>query len=251
MKTIIVAAGQGIRLWDQTDRIPKTLLPFRDGTILSHVISNFASIGVSEFVIVVGYRSEMIIDYVEANDYFGQSVTFVENQEWERGNGLSVAAAASVVSESESVFLTMSDHLVPVPALKKLADAPGRGNLLLTDPAVEEIFDIDDATKVQVEDDFIVRIGKDLSEYNAVDCGIFRLTSSFFQALGHQAKLGKDGISDGVRYLIDTDGFKSVTIPEGCRWIDIDTPESYKHALTRQEWFGLDKALKSSGSPIP
>jgi len=250
MKTIIVAAGQGIRLWDQTDRIPKTLLPFRDGTILSHVVSNFVSIGVTEFVIVVGYRSEMIIDYVEANDYLGQSVTFMENREWERGNGLSVLAAASVVGENESAFLTMSDHLVPVPALKKLATAPGRGNMLLTDPAVEQIFDIDDATKVQVEDEFIVRIGKELTAYNAIDCGIFRVTPAFFQAIGHQAALGKEGISDGVRYLIDTDGFKSVTIPDGCRWIDIDTPESYKHALSRQDWFGPE-AMKSSGSPIP
>ncbi len=251
MKTIIVAAGQGIRLRNQTDRIPKTLLPFRDGTILSHVIANFVSIGVSEFVIVVGYWPEMIIDYVETNDYFGQRVTFVENREWKRGNGLSVAAAASTLGENESAFLTMSDHLVPVRALEKLADAPGRGNLLLTDPAVEEIFDIDDATKVQVEDDFIVTIGKELSEYNAVDCGIFRVTPAFFRAIDRQAGLGKDGISDGVRHLIHTDGFKSVTIPEGCRWIDIDTPESYKHALSRQEWFGSEKAMNSSGSPVP
>ena len=45
MKTVIIAAGIGSRLWPYTDRVPKTLLPFGQGTILSQIMSNFTTIG--------------------------------------------------------------------------------------------------------------------------------------------------------------------------------------------------------------
>ena len=54
MKTVIIAAGIGSRLRPHTDQAPKTLLPFGEGTILSQIISNFTTIGVTEVVIVVG-----------------------------------------------------------------------------------------------------------------------------------------------------------------------------------------------------
>ena len=35
MKAVIIAAGMGSRLWDKSNHIPKTLMPFRNETILS------------------------------------------------------------------------------------------------------------------------------------------------------------------------------------------------------------------------
>ena len=231
MKTIIVAAGQGFRLREKTDRIPKTLLPFKDGTVLSYILASFASIGIREFVIVVGYRPELIVDYLESHSFFGNSVSFVENADWERGNGVSVSCARQEVSTDEEAFLSMSDHLVPAPALKQLQSAPSTKNLLLTDSRVETIFDIDDATKVEITDSKIIRIGKGLSGYNAVDCGVFRLNRRFFRALDNQIERGNESISDGVRALIEEDDFESVPMGKDCDWIDIDTPEAYGHAL--------------------
>ena len=62
MKTIIIAAGQGSRLWETTDRVPKTLLPLGNGTVLSRIVANFAAVGVEEFVVVVGFRGELRYD---------------------------------------------------------------------------------------------------------------------------------------------------------------------------------------------
>jgi choline kinase len=246
MKTIIVAAGPGIRLWDTTERIPKTLLPFNDGTVLSQILGNFASIGIEDFVIVVGYRPEMIVGYLESVKFFGHRVTIVENPEWKRGNGVSVFSAASAVPEDEDVFLSMSDHLMPPEALRRIHSAKSERNLLLTDPKLDTIFDIDDATKVVVEDARIVQIGKSLTRFNAVDCGVFRLNRRFFQALERQIAAGNESISDGARLLIENDDFESISIPGDCRWIDIDTPEAYRHALGVAEQ--LNPAAARAGS---
>ena len=52
-------------------------------------MSNFETIGVSEFVIVVGFGAKHIVEYI-ATAGLGPRVTFVENRDWQRGNGLSV-----------------------------------------------------------------------------------------------------------------------------------------------------------------
>ncbi len=74
MKTIIIAAGQGSRLWETTDRVPKTLLPLGDGTVLSRIVANFAAVGVDEFVLVVGFNREHIVEYLERNESLRQAV---------------------------------------------------------------------------------------------------------------------------------------------------------------------------------
>lgn len=229
MKVVIIAAGMGSRLWGNSNKVPKTLLPFGKGTILSTIIGNFKSIGFKRFVLVLGFKSEYITEYVAHEDGFGVSIEFVENPLWERGNGLSVAAAKPAVRD-EPFLLSMSDHIVSVDALKKVADHISEKNLLLVDPRIDEVFDIEDATKVHVEDGRITDIGKELTTYNAIDCGIFRLTNRFFRAMEEQVKVGKESISAGIQKLIEADDMEGVLMDPHHHWIDLDTPESYVHA---------------------
>jgi len=235
MKTVIIAAGTGSRLWPHTDQVPKTLLPFGQGTILSQIMSNFATIGVTEFVIVVGFGAKRIVEYI-ATAGLGPRVTFVENRDWQRGNGLSVHLARGVAGVG-SFLLSMSDHLVAPPALARLMAARGDQNLLLVDPRVDGVFDLPDATKVRLEGTRITGIGKELADFNAIDCGVFRLDERFFEAMGCAISQGQESISEGVCHLIEARAFGGVLLPEGSHWIDIDTPEAYEYALAHQRWF--------------
>lgn len=232
MRAIITAAGRGSRLAAHSDDTPKTLLPFGRGTILSGIMRNFAVAGVSEFIVVVGFRAEAIVEYLGAHAQLGYAVTVVSNQEWRRGNGISVHLASTVFNaEEDEVLLSMADHLVAPEALRAIIAAPPGRNLLLVDPRIEQIHDLDDATKVWVDAGRITRIGKDLTDFNAVDCGIFRLTRRYFEAMGRQIGRGKDSITEGVRELIAANDFDAVPIPASSQWIDIDTPSAYEHAL--------------------
>ena len=235
MKTVIIAAGTGSRLWPHTDQVPKTLLPFGQGTILSQIMSNFATIGVTEFVIVVGFGAKRIVEYI-ATAGLGPRVTFVENRDWQRGNGLSVHLARGVAGVG-SFLLSMSDHLVAPPALAHLMAARSDQNLLLVDPRVDGVFDLPDATKVMMEGARITGIGKELADFNAIDCGVFRLDERFFEAMGCAIGQGQESISEGVRHLIEARAFGGVLVPEGSHWIDIDTLEAYEYALAHQRWY--------------
>ena len=98
MKAVIVAAGMGSRLWNETlKNMPKTLLPYENETILSTIIKNISKVGITEFVIVVGYQSESIINYLNINHNFGYTISFIENPDWHKGNGISVLVAEKLV----------------------------------------------------------------------------------------------------------------------------------------------------------
>ncbi len=237
MRVVIIAAGQGSRLQEATSHGPKTLLPFGDGTILSHIVLSFRKAGLSEFIIVVGCQAQSIREYVRQQHEFDATIRFVENPEWRRGNGLSVYRARPLLRTEEPCLLSMSDHLVTPDALRKMRLETSDRNLLLIDPDYGDVYDMEDATKVRCEDGHILAIGKELTEFNAVDCGIFRLNATFFETAGQQIAQHQESLTDTVRALIAMDQILPVVIPEESRWIDIDTPGAYACALSRQETF--------------
>src|SRR6266508_4623780 len=95
VRTVITAAGRGSRLAGTSDDTPKTLLGFGSGTILSGIMQNFAAAGISEFIVIVGFQGDAIVEYLTAHGNLGYAVSVVRNPEWQRGNGISVHAAAT------------------------------------------------------------------------------------------------------------------------------------------------------------
>lgn len=229
MKAVIIAAGLGSRLWNISNQIPKTLLPFGKGTILSAIINNMELSGITELAIVLGFNQQYIRDYL-ASQNFGIPITIIENLEWERGNAISVYKAREFTREQDFI-LSMSDHLVKPEALQKIIRSQENCNLLLVDPFIEDNFDLDDATKVQVSEGYIVSIGKELTSYNALDCGIFRLQADFFPAVEAAVDRGVESISGAVCELISAKRFKTIALCKPHQWLDIDTPEAYEFAL--------------------
>jgi choline kinase len=227
MKAVIIAAGMGSRLDSQE---PKTLLPFGKKTILATILNNIYQAGIKDIIIVLGFKSTKIIEYLEKQNNFGLNISYVKNKEWKKGNGISVLAAKEATNK-KNFLLSMSDHLVSVSALKKVISYKGNKNVLLVDPNVDSIFDIDDATKVQVDGNSILNIAKELSEYNGIDCGIFNLNSKFFTSMAEQLKNGNESISAAISGLINKNDMEAVFISEDEYWIDIDTPESYNYAV--------------------
>jgi len=228
MKTVIVAAGLGSRLWRKTYKKPKTLLPFGDGSILSTIMGNFHKVGINDFVIVVGFEADYIEEYLDENKNFGYNIEFIQNSDWEKGNGISVLVSEPVV-KNEDFILTMSDHIVPVDALQRICEYKSGHNLLLVDPKTDKVFDIDDATKVKLDNNMIINIGKEIIEYNGIDCGIFKLNDKFFKSMRLALDDGKDSISAAINILISNNDMEAVFMKDQEMWADIDTPADYEH----------------------
>ena len=227
MKAVIIAAGKGSRMLSE---IPKTLMPFGDKTILATIVRNIAQTGVRDFGIVVGFQSAIIRAAVaNMKELSGFSFSFIENPLWEKGNGISVLSAEAYVG-NEPFLLSMCDHVVSSWAILRVARSAQSANLLLVDKRTDSVFDIDDATKVKTRESSISAIGKELTDYNGIDCGIFRLTTRFFDSMRGQLTLGKESISAAVTGLIDKNDMEAVFMGADEFWSDIDTPEAYRNA---------------------
>ncbi len=68
MKAIIPLAGRGTRLRPLTHHTPKPLLRVGGRPILSYLLDDVKALGIDEMVFIVGYRSEVIRDFI-ASDY--------------------------------------------------------------------------------------------------------------------------------------------------------------------------------------
>lgn len=69
MKAVILSGGYGTRLMEETEARPKPMVEIGGRPILWHIMKIYASHGINEFVIPLGYKAEMIkryfIDYYE------------------------------------------------------------------------------------------------------------------------------------------------------------------------------------------
>ena len=63
MKAVILAGGFGTRLSEETDLRPKPMVEIGGKPILWHIMNIYATHGINEFVIALGYKGEYIKEY--------------------------------------------------------------------------------------------------------------------------------------------------------------------------------------------
>jgi N-acetyl-alpha-D-muramate 1-phosphate uridylyltransferase len=68
-KAMILAAGFGTRLKPLTDTLPKALVPFRNGTMISYQIEKLKLLGIKEIVVNAHHHSGLMEKYFLENDF--------------------------------------------------------------------------------------------------------------------------------------------------------------------------------------
>jgi glucose-1-phosphate cytidylyltransferase len=63
MKAVILCGGQGTRIRDANELLPKPLLPIGGMPIVWHIMKSYAAHGVSDFVLCLGYKGWLIKDF--------------------------------------------------------------------------------------------------------------------------------------------------------------------------------------------
>ena len=63
MKVVIFCGGLGVRMGEETRRIPKPMITVGGRPILWHIMKWYASWGYDDFVLCLGYKGECIKEY--------------------------------------------------------------------------------------------------------------------------------------------------------------------------------------------
>lgn len=62
-KAVILCGGQGTRIRDVADNLPKPMIPIGDRPVLWHIMKTYAYYGIKDFVLCLGYRSWNIKEF--------------------------------------------------------------------------------------------------------------------------------------------------------------------------------------------
>jgi choline kinase len=226
---LILAAGNGSRLVRASGGSPKPLVQLHGQSLLEHVILGAHEAGIDKFVIVVGYGAEAMREWLAGCRLGDVSIDVVDNLEYHKDNGVSVLKASELIHNP--FLLLMADHIFePRTAKALLVESLAPDEVILAvDRKLDRIFDLDDATKVRRDGDHIVDIGKQITEYDAFDTGMFLCSPSLFDILESVKKDGNCSLSDGMRVLGREGRLRAFDI-EDAVWQDVDTPEALAYA---------------------
>ena len=228
----VLAAGEGSRLADGSAAVPKPCRSLLGRSLAEWTLRSFSGAGLDEFRIVIGHRGDEVREhYLQAAARVGVGVSFLEAEEWRRGNGVSALRAARSFGD-RPFLLTMADHLFsPSLIAEVLENPPGSGGVrLAVDRSPAPTLDLDDLTKVRLDGDRIVAIGKHLERWDAGDTGLFYASNGLAEGLARAREKGLFSLSDGVGECAAVGLFSAIRLRSSGQWMDIDTPADLRAA---------------------
>ena len=109
MKAMLLAAGYGKRLKPLTNKTPKPLIEVNGKPLIDYALMGVRAAGITDCVINLCYKGEMIADYVGAGDKWGLRVQYSREQDM-LGTGGGVLNALPLLGDE--IFLLLNCDLM-------------------------------------------------------------------------------------------------------------------------------------------
>ena len=222
---MLLAAGRGTRMRDLTNDLPKPMIAVHGKPILHHILEGLHQAGIQRFLIVVGYRAEVVRDYFGDGSRFGASIDYV-TQVVQDGTGRVVELARDFAG-TQPFVLSYGDILVDPLNYRSLCNLQDAEALVSVKRNEQEMAK---GGCVVVDDRFFLT---DLIEkpagpapspwYNA---GIYTFRPSIFDytARLERSPRGEYELTDAIRSLAQTSRNVRAVELQGA-WADVRDPE--------------------------
>ena len=227
---VILAAGMAKRLRPLTDTKPKCLLEIGGKTLLQRTVDAMAATGITEFVVVTGYRANMIRDFLTIH-YSLFTIHFLHNADYEHNNNIYSLWMAGQKVRGKEFLLMDSDILCDPKAIAEVACQSEPALALNRHELGEE------EMKIVVDaDNRITEISKTCRVEDAVgeSVGIEKMTADYSEALYRELDqmIEKEGLID----IFYERAFERL-IPQGHTFKVIDTTRYFSYELDTPEDF--------------
>lgn len=236
---VILAAGMAKRLRPLTDTKPKCLLKVGERTLLERTVCAMQQAGITEFVVVTGYRADQIVDFLENNigTIGAPTFHFLHNADYEHNNNIYSLWMAGEYVRGKEFLLMDSDILCDPAAVARIAHEPGSALALNRHACGEE------EIKVIVDaDNNITEISKVCSIEDAIgeSVGIEKMTADYSTAL--YKELDQMILKEGLIDVFYERCFERL-IPQGHTFKVVDTTSYFSYELDTPEDFERAKEL--------
>jgi dTDP-glucose pyrophosphorylase len=225
-KAVLLAAGRGTRMRNLTEALPKPMLEVRGKPVLKHIVDGLRANGLTNLLVVVGWRAEMVKDFFGDGSNFEVKIQY-ETQTVQDGTGRVVALARDFVGP-DPFLLSYGDILVAPENYQQICHALADAEAVIS---VKRSDDVSQGGAVFVNDRFQLvdlrekpKLGEPTSPwYNA---GIYAFRPSIFDFIARlePSPRGEYELTDAVRNLALA-GKKVQALEIAGDWADVRDPE--------------------------
>ena len=123
---VILSAGMGTRLMPLTKDIPKPLLEVNGMTLLERMMKNLMNENIKEFIVIVGYNKEKVIDLApKLEEKYSININILENEKYDVTNtSVSTYIASKYIEENQEddFILINGDNVVDPKIITRIAE---------------------------------------------------------------------------------------------------------------------------------
>lgn len=213
-KAVVLAAGEGKRLRPFTETMPKVMLPVANKPLLEYVFDAVKKNGITEIIVVVGYKKEVIMEYFK--DYKNVKITYV-TQDRQLGTAHALLQAKKHIKDP---FLVLAgDNIIDPGSIARLIKDQAAYSLLIKEHPHTSKYGV-----VFVENRNISRIvekpKEDVGKY--ISTGIYKLPPTVFRDIERCYVQGVHALSSVIQILVDTGKHINTLLAKS--WMDIVYP---------------------------
>lgn len=226
MKALVLAAGEGVRMRPLTLTRSKHMIPLVGKPLLEHVLKALRESGISDVVLVVGYKKELIHEYFGDGSSLGIRINYVSQDE-PLGTANAIQLAKDQVEKE--VFLTIyGDLLLTSKSIRAALQAYDRSNA--TTLCVVSVENPEQYGIVKLEKKDVVAIvekpKREEAPSNLANAGIYVFTDEIFKKIKaiSRSRRAEYEITDAIRCLIENKVPVVAVKIESEDWMDIGRP---------------------------
>ncbi|HHH51962.1 MAG TPA: mannose-1-phosphate guanyltransferase, partial [Campylobacterales bacterium] len=119
MKAVVMAGGFGTRIQPLTNSRPKPMLPIINKPMMEHTMMTLKDLGITEFIVLLYFKPEIIQDYFGDGSDFGIKITYVVPDD-DYGTAGAVKLAQEYIGDDN--FIIISGDLVTDFDFQKIFD---------------------------------------------------------------------------------------------------------------------------------
>ncbi len=223
MKAVILAAGEGSRIWPISENVPKPLIKILGKYFLEYQIIELSRIGIKDIIIVKGKNFSELFEMFknEMSEKYGTIITYMEQKD-SLGTGDAFFTAKNIIEEP---FIgIMGDNHYQASDIEKMIDIHKKtgksiiGGYSVPNPENYGVIFCDGKKNVKN----IVEKPKN-PESNLINAGIYIFNPSIFELITHvkPQENGEIYITDAINELASIEGMICEQIET---WYDLGKP---------------------------
>jgi UDP-N-acetylglucosamine diphosphorylase/glucosamine-1-phosphate N-acetyltransferase len=180
LQTIILAGGEGQRVFPLAVNKPKPMFKLLGKPLIHHVIDTLKEAGLKDYVVVVGHRGEQIKDYLKDGSKLGVNIDYTVQKE---PLGMADALETAEGLAEDHFFVVNADDIFEASLIKRMINQfrEGDAEIVLSCKPVQETWKFG---IIRVEDekvaDFVEKPPKGKEPSNLAVVGVYILPKQIF-----------------------------------------------------------------------